>query len=77
MSILNVVLGALCLLLTLLVFARSKGVSDPFAWAATAVMVIGGIALPGLLHGRAGYGLLTHVLSLSALCFLVRRQRRR
>ncbi|WP_329612660.1 hypothetical protein OG244_04615 [Streptomyces brevispora] len=77
MNILNVVLGALCLLLTFLVFARSRGISDPVAWAATAILVIGGVVLPRLLHDTAGCWLLLNLLSLVALFSLARQQRRR
>ncbi|MGW2841111.1 hypothetical protein ACWCWD_25365 [Streptomyces sp. NPDC001493] len=76
MSILNVALGVLCLLLAFLVSARSKGFSDPFDWAVVAIMVIGGFALPKLLHDTAGSRLLCNALSLVALFFLARRQRR-
>ncbi|MGW1467623.1 hypothetical protein ACWCPT_25140 [Streptomyces sp. NPDC002308] len=76
MSILNVALGALCLLLAFLVLAWSKGFFDPFGWAVVAVMVIGGFALPKLLHDTAGSRLLCNVLSLVTLFFLAGRQRR-
>ncbi|MGW8797353.1 hypothetical protein ACWGN9_09705 [Streptomyces sp. NPDC055775] len=75
MNILNVILGILCLLLTFVIAARSKGLHDRLLWGAVTVAVIGGVALPRLLPG-AGFGLLVVILSLAALLFLFQRQRK-
>ncbi|MFJ2608286.1 hypothetical protein ACIQOU_27625 [Streptomyces sp. NPDC091279] len=76
MNILNVVLGALCLLVTFVIAARSTGRSDRLLWAAAGVLVLGGVLVPSLLHA-AGARLLCVVLSLAALLLLLRRQHQR
>ncbi|MEU6844838.1 hypothetical protein ABZ930_23505 [Streptomyces sp. NPDC046716] len=75
MTILNVILGILCLLLTAKIVVSSKGVSDRNMWAAVAVLLIGGIAIPAT-HPDVGWRLLSTVPSLVLLVLIARKQRR-